>query len=91
MKETQRISLGTDVPDYLPGLLAQQNINIDHIKVGLWQGSDGARREAALLPGLPILLHGDNQAAGDKPLSRSGRVAGLTLSQICYNATRGGG
>src|SRR5438034_557515 len=70
MKETQRISLGSDVPDYLPGLLAQRNINLDHIKVGLWQGPEGARREAALLPGLPILLHGDNQAAGDKPLSQ---------------------
>jgi uncharacterized protein (UPF0276 family) len=66
----QRISLGTDVPTYLPRLLEREGIQIDHIKVGLWQGLEGARREAALLPGLPILLHGDVQAAGAEPLSQ---------------------
>jgi uncharacterized protein len=62
------VSLGSDVPDYLPGLLERPGVRLDHVKVGLWQGVDGARREAALVPGLPVLLHGDNQVAGSGPL-----------------------
>lgn len=67
-QQTVTISLGTDVPDYLPDLLRSHNIRLGHVKVGLWQGPQGARREAAVYPGLPTLVHGDLQAAGDSPL-----------------------
>jgi uncharacterized protein (UPF0276 family) len=66
------ISVGSDVPAYLPALLADRRITLDHIKIGLWQGIEGARRELAALPpalrALPVLLHGDNQAAGQGPI-----------------------
>jgi uncharacterized protein (UPF0276 family) len=58
------ISLGTDAPGSLPRIVREHGIRLGHIKVGLWQGVEGARREAAVMPGLPVLVHGDNHLAG---------------------------
>jgi uncharacterized protein (UPF0276 family) len=58
------ISLGTDAPDYLPRIVREHSIRLGHVKVGLWQGVQGARREAEVMPGLPVLVHGDNHLAG---------------------------
>ncbi len=58
------ISLGTDAPDYLPRIVKEHGIRLGHVKIGLWQGVEGARREAAVLPGVPVLVHGDNHLAG---------------------------
>ncbi len=58
------ISLGTDAPDYLPRIVREHGIRLGHVKIGLWQGVEGARREAAVLPGVPVLVHGDNHLAG---------------------------
>ena len=58
------ISLGTDAPDYLPRIVQERGIRLGHVKVGLWQGVEGARREAAVMPGLPVLVHGDNHLSG---------------------------
>jgi uncharacterized protein len=63
------VSLGTDAPDYLPEIVREHSITLGHIKVGMWQGIEGALREAAVMPDLPILLHGDLQLAGAGPLS----------------------
>lgn len=65
------ISLGTDAPDYLPRIVREHGIRLGHIKVGLWQGIEGARREAAVMPGLPVLVHGDNHLAGPGLLPQS--------------------
>jgi uncharacterized protein (UPF0276 family) len=65
------VSLGSDVPDYLNDLLTTDRVQIDHVKVGLWQGAARARRELAVAARMPIstvLLHGDDLAAGDDPL-----------------------
>jgi hypothetical protein len=65
------ISLGTDAPDYLPRIVQEHGIRLGHVKVGLWQGVEGARREASVMPGLPVLVHGDNHLAGPGLLPQS--------------------